>query len=270
MIRIGIAQVPQTTSIDRNLDKALEYIEKAKSRGVDIICFPETHLPGYRVGVLAPDDPCEADSLGRALDGIRAVCARHAIGVIIGTETPNPEGKPFNSAAVIDRTGEIAALHHKSKLTPLDAKGYAQPDTGPTSFTFDGVPMGITICFEAYRFPENVRGLARNGAKVVFHPQFNHVMPDMRWKLPVHEALITARAAENTVWFVSANMCHPCNNCRSMIVAPDGLIKAASVLTVESLVVADIDPDAATHAFLGLDPEDAARALGEIPGGHGG
>jgi len=262
-LRIGVAQVPQTDTIQTNLDKVIEYMEKAADQSVEIICFPETHLPGYRVGIRETGSPCEADKLTRAAEIIRSKCRDLSMGVVVGTETPNPKGKPYNSALVINKTGAILALHHKSKLTPADAKGYS-PGDGPTAFMFKGVPMGVVICFEGFRYPETTRGLARNGAKVVFHPQCNHVLPTMAWKQPIHEALIMARAGENTIWFVSANMSHPKNNCRSLIVAPNGLIHKASVLTQEMLVTADIDTDLATHAFLQDDLEKMAQALGEV------
>lgn len=85
----------------------------------------------------------------------------------------------------------------------------------------------------------------------------------MEWKLPVHEALLVARAAEDTVYVVSANMCHERNNCRSLVIAPDGLIQEASVLAQEMLLVADVDPERATHAFLREDAVAAAKALAE-------
>jgi len=262
LIRIGVAQIPQTPIIKENLDKALEYMEKAKASDVELLCFPETHLAGYRVGVLNPEDKCDKDSLKQAMEVLGKRCAELSLGIIMGTETPNPGGKPYNSAVIIDENGDTLAVHHKSRLTPKDALGYT-PGTGPTAFTFKGIPMGIVICFEGYRFPETTRELARGGAKIVFHPQFNHVMESMKWKLPVHEALIVTRAAENTLYFVSANMCHPCNNCRSLVVAPDGLIQDASILTMEMLLVADLDPDRSTHAFLYDDPEKMSKAVGE-------
>jgi len=88
-------------------------------------------------------------------------------------------------------------------------------------------------------------------------------MPNMDWKQPIHEALIMSRAGENTVFFISSNMCHQRNNCRSLIIAPNGLIMKASVLTQEMLIVADIDTDLATHAFLQDDLDKMAKALGE-------
>ena len=123
--------------------------------------------------------------------------------------------------------------------------------------------MGLVICFEGFRFPETTRSLARAGARIVFHPQFNHVLPNMGWKLPVHEALLTARAAENSIYFVSANMRHPRNNCRSLIIGPDGLILQASELGEEALLMADLDPRKANHAFLHDDPAAMAKALAE-------
>lgn len=262
-IRIGVAQVPPTPDLNKNFDKTLEYAEKAADRGVELLCFPEAHLPGYRVGTLATDVPCDAEALARATEQISTKCRELSIGIILGTETPNPGGKPFNSALVIDQNGETIALHHKSKLTPKDALAYT-PGTGPTLFAFKDIPMGVVICFEGFRFPETTRELAKGGAKIVFHPQFNHVLPGMEWKLPVHEALIVARAAENTIYFVSANMSHPRNNCRSLVIAPDGLIQEASVLAQEMLLVADLDPGLATHAFLQDDPVKRMKALAQI------
>ena len=262
MIKIGAAQIPQTSAIERNLAAALEAIKKAAGEGIELLCLPETHLAGYRVGVSEPDAPCDSDALDHALGEISAACRENHIGAIVGTETSNGDEKPFNSAVIVDDQGRRLATHHKSRLTPGDALGYS-PGTDETLFEFKGIPMGVVICFEGFRFPETTRSLARAGARVVFHPQFNHVLPNMEWKLPVQEALLTARAAENTIYFVSANMCHARNNCRSLIIGPDGLIIQASELGQEGLIAAEIDPHKANHAFLKDDPVAMAKALAE-------
>ena len=262
-ITIGVAQVPQTTDLPRNLHKALEYMDRAAEKEVEILCFPETHLAGYRVGLLSPDAPCDTEGLEQAVRTVSDRCRDLSMAVILGTETPNPSGKPFNSALVIDQEGRTVALHHKSRLTPTDARAYS-PGSGPTLFQLQGVQMGLVICFEGLRFPETTRELAKAGAKVVFHPQANHFLPNMEWKLPVHEALIVARAAENTLYFVSANMCHARNNSRSLVVGPEGLIMEASTLAREMLLVADVDPDKATNAFLRDDPVAQMKVMSEV------
>jgi hypothetical protein len=58
-------------------------------------------------------------------------------------------------------------------------------------------------------------------------------------------------------------MCHERNNCRSVVIAPDGLIQRASVPAQEMLPVADLDPERATHAFLRKDAVAAAKAFAE-------
>ncbi|MFN0171207.1 MAG: carbon-nitrogen hydrolase family protein [Bryobacteraceae bacterium] len=261
-IRVAAAQLPPSCRLSENLSTVLTYLGKAAAEGVELLCFPETHLTGYRVGMLETDAPCDDAGLARAIECISATCAQLRIGAIVGTETPNFGAKPFNSAVAINADGVILATHHKSRLTPKDALAYT-PGSGPTSFTFRDIPMGLVICFEGFRFPETTRQLARGGAKIVFHPQFNHVLPGMEWKQPVQEALIVARAAENGIFFVSANMCHPRNNCRSLIVGPDGLILRASELAQETLLIADLDTSLATRAFLGDDPMALMKALAE-------
>lgn len=262
-IKVGAAQIPQTTDIEVNTAKVVETMDKAVRQGVDLLCFPETQLSGYRVGIQDADAACPARALEEALEQIAHCCRRLNMGVIVGTETPNGSAKPFNSAVILDRKGKTLAVHHKSRLTPKDAEGYS-PGNGPTLFYFDDICMGIVICFEGFRFPENVRELAKAGATIVFHPQFNHIFSEMAWKRPIQEALLMARAGENTIYFVSANMCHVNNNCRSFIIGPDGLVIQASELGREMLLAVELDTDRATHAFLKQDPSTMMKALAEI------
>ncbi len=268
-LTVGLAQAPQTGDMDVNLSKALEYMDLAAEQGVDLLCFPETHLQGYRVGVIEPDDPVDESGLERAIDTLRDRCRSHGMGVIMGTETPNSGAKPFNSAHVIGDDGETIAVHHKARITALDARGYSC-GPGPTPFTFRDVPMGLVICYEGYRFPENTRKLARDGARVVFHPQCSTTLPNMEWKTPVLEALIVARAAETTMYFISTNLSGPYCNARSMVVEPGGIITAAANLKEEMLVTTEIDPDLATLAFLEDDPDKIFKASGEFDAIHGG
>ena len=73
--------------------------------------------------------------------------------------------------------------------------------------------------------------------------------------------MLTTRAAENTVWFASCNVCYPEHqNCRSMIIAPDGQIHAEAEMKREELLVSDIDIDQATRAMFEFDPA-ACRPL---------
>jgi predicted amidohydrolase len=100
----------------------------------------------------------------------------------------------------------------------------------------------------------------RQGALVVFHPQNNTTRPN-DWKIPIHHAMITTRAAENTIWFASCNACLAHQNSRSLIIAPDGQVHAQSELNREQLLVADLDIDRATRAMFRYDLEGCAELL---------
>lgn len=261
MLRIGLAQTRQTGNFDENAATILRFIEQAADRGVQILCFPETQTVGYRVDIADIESPCPVEKLTALHEQAARRCAEHNMACILGTELPSGVGgKPYNTALVIDERGAIVGAHHKTKLTPLDALAYAPGDSIET-FTLHGICVGVVICFEGFRFAETTAECVRQGARLVFHPQNNTTRPN-DWKVPVHHAMIVTRAAENTIWFASCNAClEPHQNCRSMIVAPDGRIEAQAQLRREQLVVADLDIDRATQAMFKYDLADCAEML---------
>jgi len=222
---------------------------------VQIICFPEAQTVGYRADLVQADAPVPVEKLDELHNKVARRCGE------LGTEIPNPDGdKPYNSTLVISEHGEIIGAHHKSRLTALDAVAYSP---GRTMETFDlfGIKVGVVICYEGFRFAETTEECVRQGAQLVFHPQNNTTRP-MDWKIPVHQAMITTRAAENTVWVATCNCCHiPHQNCRSMVIAPDGQIHAQTELKQEKLLVDDIDIDKATRAMFLYDLDGCAEVL---------
>lgn len=263
-LRIGLAQTKQTASLETNAATIFRSLEQAHAAGVQIVCFPETQTQGYRVDIATPDAPVQAKALARLHAEVAERCGEMEMACILGTETPlesDPDhGKPYNSALVISPQGKILGVHHKTKLTPLDAIAYT-PGHGFETFDLFGVTVGVVICFEGFRFGETTRECVRQGARLVFHPQNNTTRPN-DWKIPVHHAMITTRAAENTIWFASCNLCHPQHqNCRSMVIAPDGQVHAQTELKREELLVTDIDIDRATQAMFKFDVDGCAEML---------
>jgi predicted amidohydrolase len=262
-ITIGLAQTKQVNDFDVNAATILRFIEDAGEQGVQILCFPETQTVGYRVDISEPHTPVPAEKLGVLHDEIARRCKMLGMACILGTETPLPSdpvgGKPYNSALVISEQGRMLGVHHKSKLTPLDALAYT---SGETMETFDlfGVRVGVVICFEGFRFSETTAECVRQGAQLVLHPQNNTTRPN-DWKIPIHHAMITTRAAENTVWFASCNACLVHQNCRSMVVAPNGTVHAQTKLKEETLLVTTIDIDLATRAMFNFDLNECAEIL---------
>jgi predicted amidohydrolase len=74
--------------------------------------------------------------------------------------------------------------------------------------------------------------------------------------------MLVTRAAENTVWFASCNCCLiPHQNCRSMVIAPDGQVHAQTELRREQLLTADLDVERATRAMHRFDRDGCADVL---------
>ncbi len=263
-LKIGLAQCRQTADMDVNIETIFRFLEDAARSGVQILCFPETQTVGYRVDIAKPEMPVPVERLQEEHARIAARCGELGMACILGTETPlesDPcHGRPYNSALVIDERGQILGVHHKTRLTPLDAIAYT-PGESIETFMLFGVVVGVVICFEGFRFAGTTAECVRQGAQLVFHPQNNTTRPN-DWKIPVHHAMITTRAAENTIWFASCNCAHvPYQNCRSVIIAPDGQLHAQSELKREELVVAELDIDRATRAMFKFDREGCAEML---------
>jgi predicted amidohydrolase len=262
--RIALAQCKQTSNFEENAATVFRFLDQAAGAKAQIVCFPETHTVGYRIDVTDPHEPVPVAKLEKLHRDVAKRCGELNLACILGTETPlesDPvKGRPYNTALAISEKGRILGVHHKTRLTPLDAVGYT-PGEGFSVWEMHGAKIGCVICFEGFRFAETTRACVAQGAQIVFHPQNNTTRP-ADWKIPVHHAMITTRAAENTVWFASCNCCHiPHQNCRSMIVAPDGQVVAQAELKQEQLVVADIDLDKATHAMFKFDMGGCAEMV---------
>lgn len=263
-LRIALAQTSQTADFAKNAATILRHLELAAQAGAKIVCFPETQTVGYRVDIATPDTPVPVEALAELHAKVAKRCGELNLACILGTETPlesDPrKGKPYNSALVISEHGKVLGVHHKTRLTPLDAIAYT-PGKSFEVFQLHGVTVGVVICFEGFRFAETTRACVARGAQLVFHPQNNTTRPN-DWKIPVHHAMITTRAAENTIWFASCNAAlTPHQNCRSLVISPDGQVHAQTNLMQEELLVTDIDIDKATRAMFNFDRDGCGAML---------
>ncbi len=260
LLRIGLAQTKQVGDLEINAESIFRFVDMAGERGVQILCFPESQTAGYRCDIADPNLPSPVQRLDELHAEVARRCQSHQMACILGTETPNPAGKPYNSAIVFNEDGKTLGVHHKTKLTPLDATVYS-PGQSIETYDLFGIRIGVLICFEAFRFAETTAECVRQGAQVVFHPQNNTTRPN-DWKIPIHHAMITTRAGENTIWFASCNAAlAPHQNSRSLVIAPDGRVHAQTQLNEEELLVTEIDVDLATRAMFTFDTESCAPVL---------
>ena len=82
ILRIALANLPFATTPEDSVARAVRAIDDAAVAKVDIICFPECYVPGYRGpdSRMAPPD---------------AVASRGSVGGGRGRHSWNAEGHPY-------------------------------------------------------------------------------------------------------------------------------------------------------------------------------
>jgi predicted amidohydrolase len=247
---IALASPRIATSLDDGLERIDRLAADAASRGAEIVCFPEAYLPGLRgldFEVMPWDDAAEQ----RAISAVHAIARSHHIAIILGFEHLAPAGRMIG-ACVINADGTIQGSQFKTQLDPSEDRFYV-PGDSRRLFEVNGVTFGVVICHEGWRYPETVRWAAVRGAKIVFHPQ--HTGNQLKgvqlseWGAvanPYYEKAMMMRSIENGIWFASVNYALRYPEAATSIIDPSGKCHAYLPYGEEGVLVASIDPDAAT------------------------
>jgi predicted amidohydrolase len=195
-----------TDDFAANLATALEIVEQAAAKEVELVAFPEVFLfIGGRKGKLEHAQPLDGEVVGK----FREAAKRHGMAILMGSiheRIPDDEEKVYNTSIWIDARGEIAATYRKLKLFDVDLPEVRIKESD-TIKPGDALPpvidtplgrVGLTICFDL-RYPELYQHLRGKGAEIIFIPSsFTAPTGAAHW-----EALLRARAVENQV-FVAA------------------------------------------------------------------
>lgn len=111
-LHVAIAQIDcQLGNLAANLDKHLHYIDAARTRGVELLLFPELSLTGYRLGNTIIDVALNRDDalIGRIAD------AAADMTVVLGFVEEGPAAQFYNSAVALSG-GKLVFLHRKLNL----------------------------------------------------------------------------------------------------------------------------------------------------------
>ncbi len=155
------------------------------------------------------------DVPGPITDELADIARDHAVYLIAHAKTRHPEfpDRYFNSALIFDPDGQIVLHHHKNVVftpegstTPHDVYarwtelfGEGLDAFFPVARTEIGV-IGCAICMEG-NFPESVRGLAVNGAEIVYRPS----SLENKVTLGLWEIQNQVRALDNQCYVVAPN-----------------------------------------------------------------
>ena len=231
---------PRFGEVARNLEAAQAALAGVRA---DLLILPELFATGYQF-----DSAAEVRDLSEPVPGGPTTAALEALArstgatVIAGLAERAPDGRIFNSAAIVYPSGFLVT-YRKVHLFHEERIWFAPGDRLPPVIrTPQGLRVGVMICFD-WRFPEVARHLALEGADVIAHPS-NLVRPHCP------DAMIT-RALENKVFTATANRVgeearggRPALRYigRSQVVSPSGERLAALGTVEPGVIEVEVDP----------------------------
>src|SRR6185295_19145618 len=148
-MKIAIAQMNATVGdLSGNAARIVDFAERARRAGADVLVTPELALCGYppedlllRGNFLEACERALADLAGRVGD----------ITVIVGHPRA-ADGMRFNSASVMQR-GRIVGTYDKQQLpnyTVFDEERYFEPGATPLVIAVNGMSFGVNVCEDAW------------------------------------------------------------------------------------------------------------------------
>lgn len=249
-MKIALASPSFPTSIKNGLEQLKSLVKDAAQQSAEIICFPESYIPGYPAAEFKVEKSTQ-ENLQTALEKACAIAKENSIAIILPMNWYATEGL-LNVAFVISNKGEVLGYQSKNQLDPTEDNIWV-PGNERKIFEVNDLKFGITICHEGFRYPESVRWAAMNGAVIVFHPHFtgsNVEGPTLiEWgdKInPYYEKAMVMRAMENTIYFASVNYATKFQESVTSLIAPDGNCIAHQRYGKSGIIVAEINPSLAT------------------------
>ena len=203
-------QMQCTKSVEENIAKADKMVRKAASEGAKIILLPELFERQYFCQERNYDYYLYARSLeeDEAVNHFKKVAAE--LEVVLPISFYEKDVNVFyNTTAVIDADGSVLGIYRKTHIPDdhyYQEKFYFTPgDTGFKVWDTRYGKIGIGICWDQW-FPETARGMAVQGAELLFYPTAIGSEPILEVdSMPHWRRCMQGHAACNVIPVVAAN-----------------------------------------------------------------
>jgi predicted amidohydrolase len=249
-MKIALASPTFPKSIENGLQWLEKLVQEAAAQQTEIICFPESFIPGYPYPEFNVEKATPIQ-LETALTTARQIAVTHQIAIILPMDWYAGE-EYLNVAWVISANGELIGYQAKTQLDPSEDEIW-MPGTERKLFEINGVKFGIVICHEGFRYPELVRWAAVCGAQIVFHPHCagsdEEGASPTDWGSmdnPYYEKAMMMRSIENTIYFASTNYSFQYPDSATSVINPAGECIAFQPYGKPGVLVVDIDLSQAT------------------------
>jgi predicted amidohydrolase len=165
---IDLKDLYPETSVERRVERTLERMENLVAFHPDIVCLPETFNTSWvRTG--KPLAEVAEEVPGPLVKRIGEYAKANGCYVICPIPTKS-QGKIYNSAVLLNRTGAVGGVFHKVHPTEGEMNDGVWPGPlEPPVWQTDFGKIGVQICYDANWFP-SWRALKAAGAEIVFFP----------------------------------------------------------------------------------------------------
>ena len=252
--RLALAQLnPTVGDIEGNTARAIEYVERARECGADLVAFPELAITGY-----PPEDLLFKTSFLQAnVEAMqRVVAAARGIAVVVGYVEvgDSATGTDIANAAAIGYDGRLIDSYRKMYLPNygvFDEDRYFRRGTECPVYRINGVGVGVNICEDIW-YPVGPIAVQREaGAELIVNINGS---PFHAGKAAYREKMIGTRAADNGLFVAYLNMVGGQDELvfdgASLVCDMTGEVIARSPAFVEDLLVMDLDIEAVFRSRL--------------------
>lgn len=224
---------PGRPTAEENRATAAAYLDEAARRGSDIVCLPESFA--HRRGEVV-------ESLdGPSVSMARQKARQHSM-YVIAPIMEQSDGGVYNTAALIDRRGEMVGVYRKVHPTEGELANGVVPGADLPVFDTDCGRIAILTCYD-HDWPEMFAAYRRQGARIIFWPTM--VYGYTEFDNDIRKASV---CFDYGLYLVSANYYHwsdpaPVRDYRhTFIMSPEGIALANSGYKA-GVITAHIDLD---------------------------
>lgn len=154
-----------------NINRISGYIESASKRGANLIVFPEMALTGYD----DEEEKAKPDKMqtklaetipGESSNTIGELTKKFGVYAVFGMpeRDANDPTTIYNSVAICGPEGVIGS--YRKMHLPYPEPHWATRGNKPCLFDTPWGPIGLSICYDSYCFPEVIRYEGAKGARL--------------------------------------------------------------------------------------------------------
>jgi predicted amidohydrolase len=243
-ITVALAQLNSVLGDSQaNLDRSVEYIERAAAAGADLILFPELYLQGYRADekFALTAEPIPGPATSFLIDQAQ----KHNLHIIMGMARLE-EHFPFlvyNSLCFVGPDGLVGDGYydkiHLGTFHPYIEGVYFAPGRKTPIFDTPFGPVSVQICYDS-SFPELTRTYALSGSLINLVISAGPSVAVDSWRI-----LLQARSMENLMPSVYCNVVGKQKDFSffggSKIVSALGKVTTEAKIHEEDFVVGTVD-----------------------------